>query len=755
MFDIAKEESQNSVRMSWNVLPSNPIDLQRYIVPCGIHYTPLKQVENLQILEYEPLTCKICKSVIAPQFQIDFRSKSWSCPFCESKNMFPTIYAQNISEQNLPAELLPEATTIEYKLNKKESKFPVFMFLIDIAIEESELSELKETIQSTLSLIPPECEIGIITYGTMCNLVELGFTDFPKMFVFKGEKKYSAQNIVTQLGLFNKNDPRIQSQNSKKFLVPLKDSEFAINSFLDDLFPDPFPVGFEERKSNCLGLAINVAISLLESVHNGEPCRIFIFAGGPCNIGSGKIVDLKLKETIRNYLDFEKGNENTYHFQEAIKYYEELADRAFKANQIIDIYSCCLNQIGLLEMKFLVEKTGGVMLLTDSFSTRSFKDTFNKIFESDEEGNLKMCFKGRSELFVTKPLKLKGALGHLVSMNIVNNENNNLKMVSNDYPIGQGNTRVWNLGGIDSTSTYTYILDIDSNNQNNNYRYGIIQFQTSYIASDRTTRLRVTTIKRKISPDLQNNKYEVAQSFDQEAAAVLLAKIAIDKNIKEERNLVLRWIDKTLIKLTSRFAEYNKDEPSSFRLTKEFAYFPQFIFYLRRSFVLKNFNASPDEVTQFKTILLRENVTNGTIMIQPALFSYSGEDPESTPVLLKIENMKSDVVLLLDAFFFICVWYGEDVCKWRDAGFQNEPEYENIKYMLDNPVDYAQSIVSERIPSPRFISADYGTGQERLIKSVLDPNLSGTNDFKEGYFVTDDVSLKVFMEHLIRKAVAS
>ena len=297
-------------------------------------------------------------------------------------------------------------------------------------------------------------------------------------------------------------------------------------------------------------------------------------------------------------------------------------------------------------MKFLVEKTGGVMLLTDSFSTRSFKDTFNKIFESDEEGNLKMCFKGRSELFVTKPLKLKGALGHLVSMNIVNNENNNLKMVSNDYPIGQGNTRVWNLGGIDSTSTYTYILDIDSNNQNNNYRYGIIQFQTSYIASDRTTRLRVTTIKRKISPDLQNNKYEVAQSFDQEAAAVLLAKIAIDKNIKEERNLVLRWIDKTLIKLTSRFAEYNKDEPSSFRLTKEFAYFPQFIFYLRRSFVLKNFNASPDEVTQFKTILLRENVTNGTIMIQPALYSYSGENPESTPVLLEIENMKSDVVLL-------------------------------------------------------------------------------------------------------------
>ena len=40
-------------------------------------------------------------------------------------------------------------------------------------------------------------------------------------------------------------------------------------------------------------------------------------------------------------------------------------------------------------------------------------------------------------------------------MNIVNNEYNNLKNVSNDYPIVQVNTRVWNLVGIDSTSTYT------------------------------------------------------------------------------------------------------------------------------------------------------------------------------------------------------------------------------------------------------------------------------------------------------------
>ena len=75
--------------------------------------------------------------------------------------------------------------------------------------------------------------------------------------------------------------------------------------------------------------------------------------------------------------------------------------------------------------------------------------------------------------------------------------------------------------------------------------------------------------------------------------------------------------------------------------------------------------------------------------------------------------------------------------------------------MLETPEEEAQNIIAERMPTPRFVKADYGSGQERLIKSALDPNLSGTGEMKEGYFVSDDVSLKVFMEHLIKKAEIS
>ena len=752
MLDINNEESLNAVRMSWNILPANAVDLQRYIIPCGIHYTPLKSIENMKLLDYEPVKCKTCRSVLAPTFQLDFRAKAWICPFCNNKNAFPKEYAQHITPENLPMELLQTSSTIEYKLNQKESKYPVFFFIIDTSIMENELNELKETIQATLSMIPPECEIGVITSGTMCNLLEIGFTDFPKMFVFKGDKQYTPNDIINQLGLVNKNDPRVQVSSAKKYFMPLKDCEFSLNSFLDDLFPDPFPQGLEERKASCLGLALNVAVTLLESLHNNQPSRIFLFAGSACNIGMGKIVGLSLKETIRNYLDFEKGNKNTQHFKDAVNFYRNIAERALKSNQIIDIFSCCLNQTGLYEMKYITEKTGGLMVATDSFSTNVFKESFKKLFETNEDGNLKMCFKGTCEIYLTKPLKIKGALGHLVSL-----KKNNLDSVSNDYPVGEGGTCVWNLGGVDPTSTYTFILDQSNTDQNvaNSLRYCTIQIITNYIASDRSTRLRVTTIRRKYSPDLQNNKYEVAQGFDQQAAVVLLTKMAIWKSDTEDRIDVLRWVDKSLINLMQRFAIYNKDVPESFKLTEEFKYLPQFIFYLRRSLVLQNFNSSPDEVAQFKTVLLKENVNNSMTMIQPILLSYSPDDTDYTPVSLEAENMKADRVLLLDAYFFICIWYGEDVCSWREAGYQNEPEYENIKNMLDSPVDYAQNIIMERMPVPRFVSADYNSGQERLIKSVLDPSLEGTQDFKEGYFVSDDVTLKVFNEFLIKKVVAS
>lgn len=78
---------------------------------------------------------------------------------------------------------------------------------------------------------------------------------------------------------------------------------------------------------------------------------------------------------------------------------------------------------------------------------------------------------------------------------------------------------------------------------------------------------------------------------------------------------VIRWLDRMLIKLVSRFAEYKKDDPNSFKLSREFGLFPQFLFYLRRGQFLHTFNASPDESEYYREMILRENVSNSLVMI--------------------------------------------------------------------------------------------------------------------------------------------
>jgi protein transport protein SEC23 len=49
------------------------------------------------------------------------------------------------------------------------------------------------------------------------------------------------------------------------------------------------------------------------------------------------------------------------------------------------------------------------------------------------------------------------------------------------------------------------------------------------------------------------------------------------------------------------------------------------MFYLRRSQFLQTFNASPDESLYYVFTIMRENVSNSLVMIQPALMQYNME----------------------------------------------------------------------------------------------------------------------------------
>lgn len=163
---VEEIEDRDGIRFGWNAWPSSRLEATRIVVPIGCVYTPLKERDDLPPVYYEPVVCKGCRGVLNPFCQVDLPNKVWLCPFCLQRNQFPPHY-KDISPSNVPAELLPQFTTIEYTLQRGTPIPPVFLYVVDTCLEDDDLQALKESLITSLSLLPPNALIGLITYGTM------------------------------------------------------------------------------------------------------------------------------------------------------------------------------------------------------------------------------------------------------------------------------------------------------------------------------------------------------------------------------------------------------------------------------------------------------------------------------------------------------------------------------------------------------------------------------------------------------------
>lgn len=186
--------------------------------------------------------------------------------------------------------------------------------------------------------------------------------------------------------------------------------------------------------------------------------------------------------------------------------------------------------------------------------------------------------------------------------------------------------------------------------------------------------------------DAQTQIQSIAASFDQEAAAILMARLAVYRAETEEGPDVLRWLDRQLIRLVCRqlniqtclnnylnelkadvtFDLFSVSEvwrlpqrrskllqvlrdflplPSGelhprklccthCQHTFNLCFFLQFMFHLRRSPFLQVFNNSPDESSYYRHHFNRQDLTQALIMIQPVLYAYSFSGPPEVDIHL-------------------------------------------------------------------------------------------------------------------------
>ena len=585
-----------------------------------------------------------------------------------------------------------------------------------------------------------------------------------KVYVFRGSKEIPAEQILDQLGLSASGRrphkgaaPGVAGAGGfpnsgiTRFLLPASECEYTLNALLDELQTDQWPVPPGRRPARCTGVALSVAAGLLSACNPGTGARIVALVGGPCTEGPGAIVSKDLSDPVRSHKDLDK--DAAPFFKKAVKFYEGLAKQLVGQGHVLDIFASALDQVGVAEIKVAVERTGGLVVLSESFGHSVFKDSFKRVFE-DGEQSLGLCFNGTLEINCSKEIKIQGIIGPCTSL-----EKKGPSVA--DTVIGEGNTTAWKMCGLDKSTCLTVMFDLSSSDRSNTpgavNPQLYLQFLTSYQDPSGQSVLRVTTVTRRWV-DSSVSSEELVQGFDQETAAVVMARFASLKMESEETFDATRWLDRFLIRLCSKFGDYRKDDPSSFTLNPSFSLFPQFMFNLRRSQFVQVFNNSPDETAYFRMLLDRENISNAAVMIQPSLISYSF-NALPAPALLDVASIAADKILLLDSYFSVVIFHGMTIAQWRNLGYQNQQEHQAFAQLLRAPHDDAQMIIRERFPVPRLVVCDQHGSQARFLLAKLNPSATYNNAHEmaagSDVIFTDDVSLQVFFEHLQRLAVQS
>ncbi|GAB2266106.1 Protein transport protein S23 G [Dionaea muscipula] len=798
--DFLELESIEGLRWTWNTWPATLSKSEissALIVPLSILCTPLTHSPDLPILPYDPISCPKCAAVLNPFARVDYASKIWLCPFCHHKNLFPRSYA-GIGESNLPAELFPTHSSVEYNPSKNSilpcsgsgsglklswgnglsssslnslrsssnsslyslgsasvdggvrlvearvGAVVALVFVVDVCTEESELRALKNELLLLVAQLPDCAVVGLVTFDSMVRVHDLGFQECTRVVLFHGDRELTSGEIKQFLRLHNAKKQHVGKPTAdlqQGFLVPVSEFEFSITMAIEEIHSSQ-QVMPGHRPKRATGTAISVAGGLLEGCSVNTGSRIMVFTSGPATIGPGIVVELDRSNSIRNHRDLINGHAPC--FDKSCSFYKKLSCRLSNASIVLDLFACSLDQVGAAELKEPIERSGGYMMLGESFESDHFRKCLRQMLNRDKDGNLKMCFDATIEIVTTSDIKISGALGPCSSLKKKND------LVS-ETEIGEGGTSSWKLSTVTGKTCIAFFFQVSDLQKAEPGTVFFMQFITRYRYGSMGLRKRVTTVARRWLP---KSSPEIAAGFDQEAAAAVMARLAIHRAEFHYARDVIRWLDDNLIQFAVRFGDFIQEDPSSFRLSSNFSLFPQFMYYLRKSQFIDVLNCTPDETAFFRLMLNREGVLGSLIMIQPTLFQYSFDGPP-VPVLLDVCSISPDVILLFDSYFWVVIHYGSKIAQWRKLGYHKDPNHENFRKLLEAPELDAEQLVSERVPVPKLIRCDQHSSQARFLLAKLNPSVTQKSMHTNGGEVifTDDISLQVFLDHLQELAV--
>lgn len=105
---------------------------------------------------------------------------------------------------------------------------------------------MKSALKRAIGLLPDNALVGFVSYGTQVQVHELGFSDLTKVYVFRGSKEITREQVLEQLGLSVSGrrpgpvgvggyQPKgvqhgYPNAGVTRFLLPASDCEYTLNT---------------------------------------------------------------------------------------------------------------------------------------------------------------------------------------------------------------------------------------------------------------------------------------------------------------------------------------------------------------------------------------------------------------------------------------------------------------------------------------------------------------------------------------------
>lgn len=154
---------------------------------------------------------------------------------------------------------------------------------------------------------------------------------------------------------------------------------------------------------------------------------------------------------MRTFIDINDNNSNNKYYKAARKFYDGIETRLSQKNTL-DIWAFGLDQYGLVEMKDMAAKSGGIIAMHELFNHFIFDSSFLMHYGANEQGMFGFPIAAKVSVYISKEMKIKGLLGFGKSL-----KEDKLNM-SSEMETGEGRTNVWYVGGLPVNTSLLFFI---------------------------------------------------------------------------------------------------------------------------------------------------------------------------------------------------------------------------------------------------------------------------------------------------------